>query len=63
MFDGLCDLADLLTHKNLDIVAAACRLVEVAASPFEYNIHVMAGAGAIENLANLVSTVIMILYG
>ncbi|VVC37191.1 Armadillo-type fold,Armadillo,Armadillo-like helical [Cinara cedri] len=56
MFDALCDLADLLTHKNLDIVAAACRLVEVAATPFEYNIHVMAGAGAIENLANLIST-------
>lgn len=56
MFSALCDLADLLKHKNLDILAASCRLIEVV-SAFDDNLKLMINAGLIENLAKLVSTV------
>lgn len=56
MFSALCDLADLLKHKNLDILAASCRLIEVV-STFDDNLKLMINAGLIENLAKLVSTV------
>lgn len=56
MFGALCDLVDLLTHKNPDILAETCRLVEVIGA-FEENLNMMIDAGVIENLAKLVSTV------
>lgn len=60
MFHGFCIFADLLTHKNLDIVAEACRFIEVTAALADYNLHVLVGAGAINHLADLMSTVMMI---
>lgn len=56
MYGALHDLVDLLEHKNLDILAAICRLIEVVAL-FDENLQVMINAGVIENLAKLVYTV------
>lgn len=56
MYEALCDLVDLLTHKNPDILAATCRLIEAVACHDE-NLKIMIDAGIIENLANLVPTV------
>lgn len=56
MYEAICDLVDLLTHKNLDFLAAVCHLIVVIAS-FEENSKIMVDAGIVENLAKLVSTV------
>jgi len=56
MYEAICDLVDLLTHKNLDIVAAVCHLIDVIAT-FDENSKIMVDAGIVENLAKLVSTV------
>jgi len=56
MYEAVCDLVDLLTHKNLDFLAAVCHLIDVIAT-FEENLKIMVDAGIVENLANLVFTV------
>ncbi|XP_016657738.1 armadillo repeat-containing protein gudu-like [Acyrthosiphon pisum] len=55
MYEAVCDLVDLLTHKNLDFLAAVCHLIVVIAT-FDENLKIMVDAGIVENLANLVST-------
>lgn len=56
MYEALCDLVDLLTHKNPNILAAVCQLIEAVACHDE-NLKIMNDAGIIESLANLVTTV------
>jgi hypothetical protein len=56
MYKALCDLVNLLTHNHLDILAAACGLIEVIAS-FDDNLKFMIDAGVIENLTKLLPTV------
>jgi len=56
MYEAICDLVDLLTHKNLDFLAAVCHLIVVIAT-FDENSKIMVDAGIVENLAKLVSTV------
>jgi len=55
MYEAVCDLVDLLTHKNLDFLAAVCHLIDVIAT-FEENLKIMLDAGIVENLSNLVFT-------
>ncbi|CAI6372028.1 unnamed protein product [Macrosiphum euphorbiae] len=50
MYEVIWDLVNLLTHKNLDFLAAVCHLIVVIAS-FDKNSKIM-----VENLAKLVST-------
>lgn len=61
MYGALHDLVDLLKHKNLDVLAAICRLIEVVAL-FDENLQIMINAGVIENLAKLISTVNEIIF-
>ncbi|XP_025200518.1 armadillo repeat-containing protein gudu-like [Melanaphis sacchari] len=55
MYEAVCDLVDLLTHKNLDFLAAVCHLIDVIAT-FEENLKIMVDAGIVEHLSNLVYT-------
>ena len=56
MYEALCGLVDLLTHKNLDILAAVCWLIEAVANHDE-NLKIMIDAGVVKNLVSLATTV------
>lgn len=56
MYDALCDLVDLLTYDDLDVLAATCRLIEKIAA-FKDNLKIMIDAGVIELVTKLVTTV------
>lgn len=57
MYDALCDLVDLLTYDNLDVLAAVCGLIEKIAA-FKDNLKIMIDAGIVPLLTKLVTAVI-----
>jgi len=61
MYGAICDVVDLLTHENMDVVAAVCSLIEVIVL-FDENFNILINEGAIENLVNLVTKVCALLY-
>lgn len=56
MYDALCDLVDLMTYENIDVLAATCRLVEKIAS-FKENLQIMVEAGIVPLVMKLVPMV------
>jgi len=61
MYRSIRDVVELLTHENLDVIAAVCQLIEVIVL-FEENLKIMINVGVVENLAKLVPTVNALSY-
>jgi len=61
MYRSTRDVVELLTHENLDVIAAVCQLIEVIVS-FDENLKIMINVGVMENLEKLVPTVSALTY-